>query len=118
MFTFRPDISVVWLRGLDRSWSFWWMAAAGVYSPGFAPGSGCAGLAGGVLVGGGAWRGVQVWSGWRGDAGEGGFPAAFAGSGREAGRGPAGRRHQPRLMVLLAGSLMVEKPRSALVRRA
>ena len=27
------------------------------------------------------------------------------------------RRHQPRAMVLPAGSLMVEKPRSALVRR-
>jgi hypothetical protein len=28
------------------------------------------------------------------------------------------RRHQPRLMVLVAGSLAVAKPRSALVRRA
>ena len=39
---------------------------------------------------GGLWRSVQAWSGRGGEAGEGGFPPAFTGSGREAGRGPAG----------------------------
>jgi hypothetical protein len=36
---------------------------------------------------------------------------------RVSGASPV-RRHQPRAMLLLAGSLMVEKVRSALVRRA
>ena len=53
------------------------------------PGSGRAGPAGGVLVSGESWRGARAWL-WRcGEAGEGGFPAAFACSGREAGGGAA-----------------------------
>src|SRR5205807_9805058 len=51
--------------------------------------SGRAGLAGGVLVSGGLWRGVRAWL-WRGsDAGEGGFAPTFACPGREAGGGAA-----------------------------
>jgi hypothetical protein len=103
-----------------------------------------------VLVSGGGWRGVRAWL-WRGgEAGEGGFPAAFPCPGWQACRGAAvvlglagvpggedalvadgvqggepergrGEAHEAApagAVVLLAGSLMVEKARSAAVRRA
>src|ERR1017187_10124859 len=81
IFTFGSDILAVWPRGLGWSSCFLvrgrWQACS--------PGSGCAGLAGGVLVSGGWWCGERVWSGRGGEAGEGGFPPAFPCSGREAG---------------------------------
>ncbi len=64
--------------------------------------------------------------GWLGKRGIPGFwPVSLGRAGGEAGEGRApaapgsGRgRHQPRLMLLLAGSLVVAKVRSELVRRA